>query len=103
LGVGLTPPWKKVTKTEDATGYHEASEESQGPHRTVEPTVMMMRNQTCPTLQIGNVALPQNNEVKYLSMHLDRRLTWAKHIKAEINQQVKKNVLATRKKINAIN
>jgi hypothetical protein len=45
-----------------------------------------IRNRTCPTVQIGNVVLPQNNEAKYLDMHLDRRLTWAKHIKAKRNQ-----------------
>jgi hypothetical protein len=32
---------------------------------------------------MGNVDLPQKNEVKYLSMHLDRRLTWAEHIETE--------------------
>jgi hypothetical protein len=26
------------------------------------------------------------NEVKYMGMHLDRRLTWAKRIKAKRNQ-----------------
>jgi hypothetical protein len=26
-------------------------------------------------VQMGNVGLPQKNEVKYLGMHLDRRLT----------------------------
>jgi hypothetical protein len=32
-----------------------------------------------------NVDLPNKNEVKYLGMHLDRRLTWAKHIKTKEN------------------
>jgi hypothetical protein len=41
----------------------------------------ILHNQTCPTVQMAKVDLPQKNEVKYLSMHLDRRLTWAKHIK----------------------
>jgi hypothetical protein len=27
--------------------------------------------QTCRTVQMGNVDLPQKNEVKYLDMHLD--------------------------------
>jgi hypothetical protein len=45
-----------------------------------------LRNQTSPTVQMGNVDLPQKNEVKYLGMHLDGRLTWAKHIKTERKQ-----------------
>jgi hypothetical protein len=45
-----------------------------------------MRNQTCPIVQMGDVALPQKNDVKYLGVHLDRRLTWARHIKAKRNQ-----------------
>jgi hypothetical protein len=35
---------------------------------------------------MGNVALPQKKEVKYLGMHLDRRLTWAKRIKSKRKQ-----------------
>jgi hypothetical protein len=42
--------------------------------------------QTCPTVQMGSVDLPQKNEVKYLGMHLDRRLTWTKHIKRKRKQ-----------------
>jgi hypothetical protein len=30
-----------------------------------------LRNQTFPTVQMGNVDLPQKNEVKYLGMHLE--------------------------------
>jgi hypothetical protein len=52
LGVGLTtPPWKKnVTKSEEAKAGRtiprlaEAPEEGQGPHRAVEPMMMMMMN-----------------------------------------------------------
>jgi hypothetical protein len=64
-----------------------------------------LRNQTCPSVQMGTVDLPQKNEVKYLSMHLDRRLTWAKHIKTkrkQLNQERATNALATRK-IDVIN
>jgi hypothetical protein len=32
---------------------------------------------------MGSVDLPHKNEVKYLDMHLDRRLTWAKYIKTK--------------------
>jgi hypothetical protein len=34
----------------------------------------------CPPVHINNVQLPQTEEVKYLGLHLDRRLTWHKHI-----------------------
>jgi hypothetical protein len=39
-----------------------------------------------------SVDLPQKNEVKYLGIHPDRRLTWTKHIKTkrkQINQRAK--------------
>jgi hypothetical protein len=38
------------------------------------------------------VDLRQENEVKYLGMHLDRRLKWAKHIeyqRKQFNQKAK--------------
>jgi hypothetical protein len=43
-------------------------------------------NQKCPTVQMGTVALPQKIEVKYLCMHLDRWLIWAKYIKTKRKQ-----------------
>jgi hypothetical protein len=39
-----------------------------------------LRNQTCPTVQMASVDLPQRNKVKYMAMQLDRRLTWSKHV-----------------------
>jgi hypothetical protein len=45
-----------------------------------------LRSQTCPALQKVSVALPQKKKVKYMRMHLDRRLTWSKRIKAQRNQ-----------------
>jgi hypothetical protein len=47
-------------------------------------------------VQIGNVDLPLKNEVKYLGMHLDRRLTRTKHIKTkrkQLNQKMKQMLL----------
>jgi hypothetical protein len=38
------------------------------------------RRATCPPVHINDVQLPQSNNVKYLGLHLDRRLTWHKHI-----------------------
>jgi hypothetical protein len=41
---------------------------------------------------MSSVDLPQKNEVKYLGMHLDRRLTWAKHIKTKQNKKKQLNL-----------
>jgi hypothetical protein len=38
------------------------------------------RRATCPPVKINDVQLPQSHEDKYLGLHLDRRLTWHKHI-----------------------
>jgi hypothetical protein len=35
---------------------------------------------TCPPFHINDVQLPQSDDVKYLGLHLNRRLTWHKHI-----------------------
>ena len=34
---------------------------------------------TCSPVKLNNEQLPQADEVKYLGIHLDRRLTWRKH------------------------
>jgi hypothetical protein len=44
------------------------------------------RREMCPQVHINNVQLPQENDVKYLGLHLDRRLTWHKHIFAKWKQ-----------------
>jgi tRNA splicing ligase len=41
------------------------------------------RKEMCPRFKINNVQLPQKEEVKYLRLHLDRRLTWFKHVFAK--------------------
>jgi hypothetical protein len=44
------------------------------------------RRETCPPVHINSVKLPQEEDVKYLGLHLDRRLTWHKHISAKRKQ-----------------
>jgi hypothetical protein len=48
--------------------------------------IFILCNQTCRTVQMGNVDLTQKNEVKYLGMHLDIRLIWAERIKTKRKQ-----------------
>jgi hypothetical protein len=38
---------------------------------------------TCPLVQLNNVQLPQEDHIKYLGLHLDRRLAWRNHIFAK--------------------
>jgi hypothetical protein len=45
-----------------------------------------LNKMTCPHVTLNNVHLPQADEVKYLGIHLDRRLTWRKHITTERKQ-----------------
>ena len=39
-----------------------------------------MKNGQCPPVILNDLQLPQADEAKYLGIHLDRRLTWRKHI-----------------------
>jgi hypothetical protein len=39
-----------------------------------------MNQNTCPPVYLNLIQIPQTNEAKYLGIHLDRRLTWRKHI-----------------------
>jgi hypothetical protein len=48
--------------------------------------ILTTRRQTCPSAHINNVQLPQAEGVEYLGLHLDRRLTWHKHIFAKRKQ-----------------
>jgi hypothetical protein len=38
----------------------------------------LLTGRTCPPDKLNNEQLPQADEVKYLGIHLDRRLTWRK-------------------------
>jgi hypothetical protein len=44
------------------------------------------RIETCLLVHINNVQLPREEDVKYLVLNLDRRLTWHKHIFAKRKQ-----------------
>lgn len=45
-----------------------------------------MRRVNCPPVTLNSQTVPQTDEVKYLGIHLDRRLTWKKHIKTKRTQ-----------------
>lgn len=45
-----------------------------------------LRRETCPQIRINNQLVPQHTSVKYLGLHLDRRLTWKSHIDAKLTQ-----------------
>jgi hypothetical protein len=42
--------------------------------------IFITRRATCPPVHINDVQLPQTEDVKYLGLHLDRRLTWHQQI-----------------------
>lgn len=47
-----------------------------------------LRKEECPAVFLNNKQIPTRDKVKYLGMHLDRRLTWKSHIQAK-QQQLK--------------
>jgi hypothetical protein len=58
------------------------------------------RRETCPPLHINSVQLSQDDDVEYLGLHLDRRLTWHIFHKTEITRKhPHQNVLVTQTKV----
>ena len=45
-----------------------------------------LKRKTCPPVQLNDKQLTQTDDVKYLGIHLDRKLTWRKHITAKRKQ-----------------
>jgi hypothetical protein len=45
-----------------------------------------LKKNTCPPVQQNNKQLTQLDQVKYLDIHLDRKLTWPKHISTKRKQ-----------------
>jgi hypothetical protein len=44
------------------------------------------RRSVCPQVSINNFPIPIKQEIKYLGLHLDKKLTWLTHIKAKRRQ-----------------
>jgi hypothetical protein len=45
--------------------------------------IFTTRRDTCPAVNLHNTPIPVKKEVKYLRIHLDKKLTWKTHIKAK--------------------
>jgi hypothetical protein len=51
-------------------------------HKSVHVT-FTTRSGTCPPVHMNNVQIPCEDHVKYLGLHLDRKLTWQNYIFAK--------------------
>ena len=45
-----------------------------------------LRRESCPPIRINNIQIPEQDKVRYLGIHLDRRLTWSRHIESKLTQ-----------------
>jgi hypothetical protein len=58
----------------------ESTNESKLIHVTFTTRRKMCPSPPPPRVRLNNVHLPREDYVKYLRLHLDRKLTWHKHI-----------------------
>jgi hypothetical protein len=54
--------------------------------KSIHITFTTRRETCCPSVHINSVQLPQKEDIKYLGLHLDRRLTWQNQIFAKRKQ-----------------
>lgn len=55
--------------------WHIKTNEAKSTHVT-----FTTRRETCPPVTLNGTLIPQQEVVRYLGLHFDRRLTWKKHI-----------------------
>jgi len=48
--------------------------------------IFTLRREDCPPVYLNGRPIPQQDSVKYLGLHLDRRLNWSTHIQAKRKQ-----------------
>ena len=58
----------------------------EGKWNKISPSYLSHKKKTCRPVQIKNKQLTQTEEVKYLDIHLDQKLTWRKYISAKRKQ-----------------
>lgn len=49
-------------------------------------SLLQWKKNTCPPVSLNNVDVSQADSAKYLGLHLDRRLTWKKHLTTKRKQ-----------------